>query len=344
LLHLWAPALRGSNVDLHASAAYSWYRSQYYDLQLGAIPRRGRHKPRFTTGNDSIYPMSDLYKTAGLRRLNLYGRLRHRVYPRETFYGLGPDTSASQRSDYTLHDTLIEVVSEYRVASGVTISARAGMLRTSLGPGGNDAQADTQTLFDGASAPGLVRQPNYLHASAGVLLDSRDHADNPHRGGALGIAVTRYDESQGREFQFNRLTVDGRRFLGFGPRRRHVLAFRALGSFDQPDAGSRVPFYLQSALGGGHVLRGFRTFRFRDEDLLALSAEYRFELVPRVELAAFYDAGKVFRRLGDLDLNHLATSWGVGLRLKTPSKVRLRADVAHSHEGTRLVLKFAPAF
>jgi hypothetical protein len=66
--------------------------------------------------------------------------------------------------------------------------------------------------------------------------------------------------------------------------------------------------------------------------------------MPKVELAAFYDAGKVFRSIGDLDLHHLATSWGAGLRLKTPTRVRLRVDVAHSREGTRLIVKFAPAF
>ncbi len=343
-LHLWAPAIRGSRLDVHASAAYSWHRSQYYDLQVGAIPHRAQHKPNLTTGTDSVYPMSDLYKTAGLRRFDLYLNLHHRVYPREEFYGLGPATTVADRSDYTLHDTLVELVSEYRVASWLTISVQGGVLKTSLGHGNNGGVVDTLARFDDRSAPGLVGQPDYIHASVGVLLDNRDQPDNPHRGGTLGIAVTRFDESAGSEFHFNRLTVDGRRFVAIGARRRHVLALHGLGSFDKPDTGGRVPFYLQSALGGAHVLRGFHPFRFRDEDLLALSGEYRLELMPKVELAAFYDAGKVFRRVGDLDLHHLATSWGAGLRLKTLTKVRLRVDVAHSREGTRLIVKFAPAF
>jgi hypothetical protein len=343
-LHFWLPDIGGSLFDVHATAAYSIHRYQYYDLQVGALPHRGKHKPVFTTGTDSFYPMSDVYKSAGIRRFDLYANLHRRIYPQEHFYGLGPETVAADRSDYTLRDTLLEVVSEYRLASWMTVNVRGGLLQTSLGPGGDDRTVDTEAIFDDRTAPGLTRQPDYLHASAGVLLDTRDEPGNPRRGTTLGLALTRYDERTSREFQFNRLSLDARQFLGFGPGRRHVIAVRALGSFDRPDSGSRVPFYLQSALGGSHILRGFRAFRFRDENLIAFSGEYRFDVVPKVELALFYDAGKVVADRSDVDLRGLETSWGGGIRLKSPKKVRLRFDVGHSREGTRLHLKFSPSF
>jgi hypothetical protein len=343
-LHFWLPDIGGSLFDIHASAAYSYRRYQYYDLQLGALPHRAKHKPVFTTGTDSVYPMSDLYKSAGIRRFDLYANLHHRRYPREHFYGLGPETVADDRSDYALRDTLLELVSEYRLASWMTVTARGGLLQTSLGEGQDDRTVDTHLIFDDRTAPGLVRQPDYFHASGGVLVDTRDEAGNPHRGTTLGIALTRYDERGGREFQFNRLSVDARQFLGFGPRRQHVLALRALGSFDRTDSGSRVPFYLQSALGGSHILRGFRSFRFRDQNLIAFSGEYRFDVVRKLELAVFYDAGKVVGDRSEVDLRGLETSWGGGVRLKSAKKLRVRFDVGHSREGTRLHLKFSPSF
>jgi hypothetical protein len=342
MLHFWLPDIGGSLFDVHASAAYSIHRYQYYDLQLGALPHRGKHKPVFTTGTDGFYPMSDLYKSAGIRRFDLYANLHHRRYPQEHFYGLGPDALAADRSDYALRDTLLEVVSEYRLASWITVTARGGLLQTSLGDGRDDQTVDTDLIFDDRTAPGLVRQPDYLHASAGALVDTRDEPGNPHRGTTFGVALTRYDERAGTEFQFNRLSVDARQFLGLG--RRHVFAVRALGSFDRPDSGSRVPFYLQSALGGSHILRGFRSFRFRDENLIAFSGEYRLDVVSKVELAVFYDAGKVVGDTADLDLRGLETSWGGGIRFKSPKKVRLRVDIGHSREGTRLHLKFSPSF
>ena len=142
---------------------------------------------------------------------------------------------------------------------------------------------------------------------------------------------------------FSRVTLDARRYQSLGSP-RHVLALHGLGSFDQPDTGSRVPFYLQSALGGAHVLRGFRPFRFRDEDLLALSGEYRFELRPKVELAAFYDAGKVTSRRSDLDFDGLKNDFGLGFRFHGPFATPLRIEVAKSREGIALVFASTPIF
>lgn len=342
-LRFWAPGIGGSPVDFHASAIVTFYKYQYYDMQLGLLPHRGRQKPSFTTGSDSLYPLSDLQKTVGMQRFDLYASLRHRRYPREIFYGLGPGAPAVNRSDYALRDTLFEIVSDLRLASWLTVSARGGLLRASLNPGEDTLEPDTQVLYTDVSAPGLRRQPDYFTASAGFLVDTRDEPENPHGGGTLAVAVTRYAEKGGQEFRFNRLSVDARRFVALGSN-RHVVALRALTSLDRPDAGSREPFYLQSSLGGGNILRGFRGFRFRDAKLLAFQGEYRFELVPKVELAAFYDAGEVFGETKDFDLRGLETNWGVGVRLKTIKKVRLRLDVARSHEGIRLHVKFSPAF
>jgi outer membrane protein assembly factor BamA len=152
--------------------------------------------------------------------------------------------------------------------------------------------------------------------------------------------MSRYDDRGGREFQFTRLAADARRFVRLGSN-RHVLAFRALGSADQTDSGSRVPFYLQSALGGSDVLRGFDSFRFRGANLMYFSGEYRFEVAPKVELALFYDAGKVFEDRKDFDHGPLETSWGAGLRLKSLKHVRIRVDVAKSREHIKAHVKFS---
>ena len=66
-----------------------------------------------------------------------------------------------------------------------------------------------------------------------------------------------------------RFAADARRFVRLGSK-RHVLAFRGVASADQTDAGSRVPFYLQSALGGSELLRGFDSYRFRGDKVMAI--------------------------------------------------------------------------
>jgi outer membrane protein assembly factor BamA len=125
---------------------------------------------------------------------------------------------------------------------------------------------------------------------------------------------------------------------------RHLIALRQVASLDRPDAGSSVPFFLQATLGGSKMLRGYSSFRFRDDKLLALAGEYRFELRPSLELALIGEAAKVFPTMSDFDLRRLRHSWGLGIRIKSPHQVHLRVDVLHSAETTRFDLKLGPSF
>ena len=101
---------------------------------------------------------------------------------------------------------------------------------------------------------------------------------------------------------------------------------------------------MQSSLGGSAFLRGYSSVRFRGDKLLALEGEYRFELRPKVELALIYEAGKVFPTMRELDFRNLLRSWGGGIRLKSRREVRLRLDVLHSPEGTRVDFKLSQSF
>jgi outer membrane translocation and assembly module TamA len=97
-------------------------------------------------------------------------------------------------------------------------------------------------------------------------------------------------------------------------------------------------------VGGGTSLRGFSTYRFTDRHSLLLQAEWRIIANRFFETAAFYDAGKVAARTSDLDLNHLKSDYGMGVRFHGPFATVLRVDVARSNEGTRLVFAASPVF
>jgi outer membrane protein assembly factor BamA len=159
----------------------------------------------------------------------------------------------------------------------------------------------------------------------------------------VALSLGRVDDRGREEFKFTRFAVDARGYLPLGSPQR-VLALRAYTSLDDPAEGDRVPFYMQETLGTSHLLRGFPTFRFRGPKLLALQAEYRWEAIPALELAAFVDSGKVFDDMADFDLDGLETSYGFGLRLKSTTATLVRFDVAKSPEDTRLHLRFGAAF
>ena len=46
----------------------------------------------------------------------------------------------------------------------------------------------------------------------------------------------------------------------------------------------------------------------------------------------------------ELDFRNLLRSWGGGIRLKSRREVRLRLDVLHSPEGTRVDFKLSQSF
>jgi outer membrane translocation and assembly module TamA len=104
-----------------------------------------------------------------------------------------------------------------------------------------------------------------------------------------------------------------------------------------------VPFFLMPDLGGGADLRGFTSYRFRDRHSILATAEYRWYVQEYVEMAVFYDAGKVVPRKGDLDFSGLKSDVGIGLRFHTPGTTVLRLEAARSNEGLRLIFGFGPA-
>jgi hypothetical protein len=342
MLHFWTPDIGGTPFDVHASAFYSFFKYQYYDLQVGLVPHQGERLPRVERGTSRLLVLSDLEKTAAVPGFNIYASARYRDYPREDFYGIGPTSSQLDRTDYRLNDGLYEGIVRFRVAH-LSLMGRAGLLKTSIRPGTDPAYPNTEISNDEGTAPGLLRSPDFVHLSGGAWLELRDEPGNPHRGVSLGVAFSRFDDRQGNAFQFNRASVDAREYFALGSN-RHVVALRQVASFDEPDAGSSVPFYMQSTLGGSTLLRGYSSFRFRDDKLLALGGEYRYELLPKVELALIYSTGKVFPTMSEFDLSGMYRSFGAGIRLKSPRKVHLRLDVLHSPERTRVDIKLGPSF
>ena len=107
------------------------------------------------------------------------------------------------------------------------------------------------------------------------------------------------------------------------------------------DSGHEVPFFLLPDLGG-HDLRGFSDYRFRDRHAINWTAEYRWYALEFLDAAIFYDAGKVVPTRSSLDFEGLKSSIGGGIRLHSPRTTYLRVELAHGREGLRFIVAFSP--
>jgi hypothetical protein len=342
MLHFWTPDIGGTPVGVHASASYSIYKYQYYDLQVGLVPHEGERLPCVERGTGALFPLSDLEMTAAVPGFNIYASGRYRDYPREVFYGPGHTSFRLDRTDYRLKDGLYEGIVRFRVAH-LSFMGRAGLLQTSIRPGTDPDFPNTEISNDEGTAPGLLRSPDFVHVSGAAWLELRDERGNPHRGASVGVAFSRFDDRHGNAFRFNRKIVDAREYIPLGSK-RHVVALRQVTFLDEPDAGSSVPFYMHSTSGDGTFMRGYGSFRSREDKVLTLAGEYRFELRPKIELALIYQTGKVFPTMREFDLRNLRHSWGAGIRLKSRRTVDLRLDVLRCPEGLRVDLDLGPSF
>ena len=97
-------------------------------------------------------------------------------------------------------------------------------------------------------------------------------------------------------------------------------------------------------IGGGRTLRGFDEYRFRESRNLLINAEYRWEVWTYLDFTLFYDAGKVFSDLDQLNFDDLESGYGFGIRTHTPGGFVLRMDLAKSNEGLKFHIGSGPSF
>ncbi len=263
-------------------------------------------------------------------------------FPKEDFFGLGPDSSRANEVIYGLRNTVAGGYATYRPVPWLDLTAGVDYLNPDI-----DAISEEDSLlrvFGPADAPGVLIQPDFFRYTATVDVNRRVPRGNPRRGGRYAFTYQRVDDTELDLFSFNRVDIDLQQYVPL-LRDRRVLALRARAVMTDADAGAEVPFYFQPTLGGPDDLRGFRNLRFRDRNTLLFQAEYRWEIFTAVDGAIFYDIGKVAPRRQDFHLSEFERDFGIGFRFGTINGVFLRIEGAFgSSAGAHFILRFGHVF
>jgi hypothetical protein len=279
-------------------------------------------------------------KLAGGKVFTTLYTVRH-DYGRMQYYGSGPDSEKTGRTNFRLEDTAVDGTIGVRPVKRVTVGASAGYLFNNIGPGQDSRFASADRTYTPRQAPGIDIQSNYTRTGAFAQYDGRDNPDGPRRGGNYFAQLHDYRDQSFGIGDFRRLDLEAQQYIPVLNQRR-VFALRARSSMTWSDG--RIPFYMQPSLGGGDDLRGFRPFRFRGDNMMLMNAEYRWEIFSGLDMAIFADAGKVYDRKGDLSFRNLESSVGFGFRANERNRTFLRVDVAFSHEGFQVWVKFNNLF
>ena len=307
------------DVNVRASARYGFARAYFGDAAV-SLPRLASDR--------AFLEFSSVYRN----------------YPEMDYFGPGASSSLDDEAQFRLEDTLLHARFGVRPLPHVNFGIEGGALFVNTGSGVvSSGEPTIAQQFDPSSVPGVIEQTDFL--SSGVFLQY-DYRDNPLGARSGGNYVARFRYFNDRELErhdFRRLDLEAQQFLPFFNKRR-VLALRVQTALTFTNGTSRVPFYLQPVLGGSDNLRGFVPFRFYDDNLIVANVEYRWESFSGLDMAVFFDAGKVASRPADIDLTDLETSVGLGFRFNVRNATFIRIDTGFSHEGAQIWLKFADAF
>ncbi|MCC6262799.1 MAG: BamA/TamA family outer membrane protein [Bryobacterales bacterium] len=267
----------------------------------------------------------------------------HHNYPSLAYYGPGPESEKTGRSDYRLEDTAIDTTLVLKPVRNLKLGGSVGYLFVNTGPGGRDGIISADRQYPPSRTQGIDAQANALRYGAFAQIDYRDNPGGPRSGGSYTAQYNVYRDQDLNRFDFSRLTVDLQQYFPFFNKRR-VIALRARTNHSFVSGGQAVPFYLQSVLGGNSDLRGYRPFRFYGDNSLLMNAEWRWEVFSGLDMAVFADAGKVFQHHNQFDFHNLESAVGVGLRFNARNNTFIRLDAGFSHEGYQVWFSFGDAF
>jgi hypothetical protein len=270
--------------------------------------------------------------------------IRRTYFPQVNFYGLGPDSAPENRSAYTTRGWEVSGSGGVRPVPWLSVSERVEHSAPTISSAGTGHLPSVEERFTDAEAPGLNEQPAFLRLETRAEVDYRSPGPNARTGGHYLLSFHQYRDLDTGHYSFRRWDFDAQQYLSVLKQHR-TLALRAYASFTEADEGREVPFYLQPWLGGSHMLRAYRSFRFRDRNVVLLQAEYRWEVLPYLRGALFYDAGSVAAERQEFRLDSLKHDYGFGLRFGVGAGVFLRTDMAFGGaEGARFSWRFNNVF
>lgn len=279
--------------------------------------------------------------TRSRRRLHLGLQAGWRDATQVNYYGLGMETTPDDRTNFRFQQAYAGGSLDLRPVRWVVLrgSLTYEDFTTKEGQGSSPS---IEQIYTPATAPGLSASPAFVHSEASAGIDWRTSPGYSRVGGYYGLTFHDYADRDAT-YSFSRLDAD---LIQHIPILRETwvvsLRGRVQTTLDDDDV---VPYFMLPSLGSGSTLRAYPSWRFRDRHNVLVSAEWRW--IPNrlgMDMAIFYDAGKVTSRREDLSFNGLQSNWGLGVRFHGPFATPLRIELARGSEGWNLVFAGSAAF
>jgi outer membrane protein assembly factor BamA len=285
----------------------------------------------------------DLEYESGRLRDTLWSFSANLLYIRDgtpRYYGIGNDTPQTAQSNYTSTQKLAQGQIGLNLTPAWQLLYSLRLQQVDVLPGTLPDIPSIQTLF-GTDVLGTTRE---LLNRLAIVYDTRNDLTVPSLGmrwyAYAGVAT----HSVSGASEYSEAGLDGSVYWAIRP--TTILATH-VGLRYLPSVGHVAFWQLSSVggdrsfLGGPQPLRGYGEGRFTDRNSSSFTAEVRQSVVTvgifkthvELELAPFFELGKVFERPSTSPLSHLHPVYGIGIRGIARPFVVAYVDVGYGQEG-----------
>ncbi|MFC1538617.1 BamA/TamA family outer membrane protein [Candidatus Latescibacterota bacterium] len=262
----------------------------------------------------------------------------------ESYFGLGNETKFSGESNYALNQSVAEMSFKVQMSPKFNIGARLGFDINDVEKGRDSDLPYTTDISNESDLPGLEEKTRTTRVQIELKYNSINRMKRPTEGLLFFLNGGLSNDLEHNDYAFRKFSAGYRQFFHLKYNRTFSLRF----AFErtQPFSGNKVPFYYLSELGETETIRGFRRGRFRDNDMLLGSFEYRYPIWREwLDAGLFIDAGQVspniLERFSGNDFHY---GYGGALKIWGKDSQKMQLMVGRSSDMTRYYFSWNEEF
>lgn len=263
--------------------------------------------------------------------------VQYRLLPNEYFYGIGPDSKKSDRTNFAHEQLNASAAIVYRMAEGLILTAAAGYDKNNILAGKDDSYPSTSERFNNKNLPGLENDIKIVSLRGTLSHDTRNRIGRTTAGHVASFGAGLFRQVENDVYGFWKYSVDIRQYVHVAYNR--VFSIRVAGEINRPVSDRKIPFYYLADLGREEIIRGFQRARFRDRDYLVGSLEYHYPIWGPVDAVLFLDAGRVSDDiLNEYSVKNFQAGYGGGISFFSKIGTDIQLVVGRSKETVRVYL------
>ncbi len=132
----------------------------------------------------------------------------HHYYPKIQYYGPGPDSKKTGRSNFLLEDNSADFSLGVAPAQRLLLGGSTGLLWVNIGPGRDRRFASADAQYTPEQTPGIDRQTSFHRYGAFFRLNTLDNPEGPRAGGFYLFQFNRYDDRRRAGYGFQLYEAD----------------------------------------------------------------------------------------------------------------------------------------